>query len=59
MTYVGEVGWELVVPVEDALAVYDALRDDGVRPTSGWATPATTRSSRSGSRRGTAPSRAT
>ncbi|MFZ2016362.1 MAG: FAD-dependent oxidoreductase [Nocardioides sp.] len=29
MTYVGEVGWELVVPVEDALAVYDALRDAG------------------------------
>ena len=30
-----------------------------MRPTSGWATPATTRSSRSGSRRATAPSRAT
>src|SRR4051812_13266782 len=26
MTYVGEVGWELVVPVADATAVYDALR---------------------------------
>ena len=25
MTYVGEVGWELVVPVADALTVYDAL----------------------------------
>ncbi|HEX3931596.1 MAG TPA: FAD-dependent oxidoreductase [Nocardioides sp.] len=29
MTYVGELGWELVVPVEDALAVYDALRAAG------------------------------
>ena len=29
MTYVGEVGWELVVPVSDALAVYDALRAAG------------------------------
>jgi 4-methylaminobutanoate oxidase (formaldehyde-forming) len=29
MTYVGEVGWELVVPVTDALAVYDALRASG------------------------------
>jgi 4-methylaminobutanoate oxidase (formaldehyde-forming) len=29
MTYVGEVGWELVVPVGDALAVYDALRSAG------------------------------
>jgi 4-methylaminobutanoate oxidase (formaldehyde-forming) len=29
MTYVGEVGWELVVPVQDALAVYDALRSAG------------------------------
>jgi glycine cleavage system aminomethyltransferase T/glycine/D-amino acid oxidase-like deaminating enzyme len=29
MTYVGEVGWELVVPVDDALAVYDALRGAG------------------------------
>ncbi len=25
MTYVGEVGWELVVPVDDAAVVYDAL----------------------------------
>jgi 4-methylaminobutanoate oxidase (formaldehyde-forming) len=29
MTYVGEVGWELVVPVQDAAAVYDALRSVG------------------------------
>jgi glycine cleavage system aminomethyltransferase T len=29
MTYVGEVGWELVVPVADATAVYDALRAAG------------------------------
>jgi 4-methylaminobutanoate oxidase (formaldehyde-forming) len=29
MTYVGEVGWELVVPVGDAGAVYDALRAAG------------------------------
>jgi 4-methylaminobutanoate oxidase (formaldehyde-forming) len=29
MTYVGEVGWELVVRVGDALAVYDALRSAG------------------------------
>jgi 4-methylaminobutanoate oxidase (formaldehyde-forming) len=29
MTYVGEVGWELVVPVGDAAAVYDALRNAG------------------------------
>jgi 4-methylaminobutanoate oxidase (formaldehyde-forming) len=29
MTYVGEVGWELVVPVEHALTVYDALQDAG------------------------------
>ncbi|HEX3221653.1 MAG TPA: FAD-dependent oxidoreductase [Nocardioides sp.] len=29
MTYVGEVGWELVVPVSDALDVYDVLRAVG------------------------------
>jgi 4-methylaminobutanoate oxidase (formaldehyde-forming) len=29
MTYVGEVGWELVVPVDDAPAVYVALRSVG------------------------------
>jgi glycine cleavage system aminomethyltransferase T/glycine/D-amino acid oxidase-like deaminating enzyme len=29
MTYVGELGWELVVPVADALAVYDTLRTAG------------------------------
>ena len=32
MTYVGEVGWELVVPVDDALAVYDALHEAGDAP---------------------------
>jgi glycine cleavage system aminomethyltransferase T/glycine/D-amino acid oxidase-like deaminating enzyme len=37
MTYVGEVGWELVVPVEDALAVYDALREAGDAPGIGLA----------------------
>jgi 4-methylaminobutanoate oxidase (formaldehyde-forming) len=29
MTYVGEIGWELVVPVSDAGAVYDVLRAAG------------------------------
>jgi 4-methylaminobutanoate oxidase (formaldehyde-forming) len=29
MTYVGEVGWELVVPVGEAATVYDALRAEG------------------------------
>jgi 4-methylaminobutanoate oxidase (formaldehyde-forming) len=29
MTYVGELGWELVAPVADALAVYDALSAAG------------------------------
>jgi glycine cleavage system aminomethyltransferase T/glycine/D-amino acid oxidase-like deaminating enzyme len=29
MTYVGEVGWELVVPVADAPSVYDELRSAG------------------------------
>jgi len=31
MTYVGELGWELMVPVEDAGPVYDALRAGGAR----------------------------
>ncbi len=26
MTYVGELGWELLVPIDAAAAVYDALR---------------------------------
>lgn len=30
MTYVGELGWELLVPVELATGVYDALKDAGV-----------------------------
>ena len=29
MTYVGELGWELTVPVDHALAVYDAVRAAG------------------------------
>ncbi len=29
MTYVGEMGWELTVPVEHALSVYDAVRAAG------------------------------
>jgi 4-methylaminobutanoate oxidase (formaldehyde-forming) len=29
MTYVGELGWELLVPGETAVAVYDALRERG------------------------------
>ncbi|MGI8522946.1 MAG: GcvT family protein [Nocardioides sp.] len=29
MTYVGELGWELTVPVADALLVYDALHSSG------------------------------
>ena len=29
MTYVGELGWELMVPVADAVVVYDAVRGAG------------------------------
>ncbi len=29
MTYVGELGWELLVPGDDALTVFDALHDAG------------------------------
>lgn len=29
MTYVGELGWELTVPVDRALGLYDALREAG------------------------------
>jgi len=29
MTYVGELGWELTVPVTEALAVYDVIRPAG------------------------------
>jgi 4-methylaminobutanoate oxidase (formaldehyde-forming) len=29
MTYVGELGWELLVPVDPAVAVYDALHEHG------------------------------
>jgi 4-methylaminobutanoate oxidase (formaldehyde-forming) len=29
MTYVGELGWEVMVPVGDAVAVYDALHEAG------------------------------
>ncbi len=52
MTYVGELGWELYVPTEFAATVYDALRR---RARSASPTPATTRSTRCGSRRATAP----
>ncbi len=31
MTYVGELGWELMVPVEDAVTVYDAVSAAGAR----------------------------
>jgi 4-methylaminobutanoate oxidase (formaldehyde-forming) len=31
VTYVGELGWELHIPVEFALSVYDALMDEGQR----------------------------
>ncbi|MFL6060118.1 MAG: FAD-dependent oxidoreductase [Marmoricola sp.] len=31
ITYVGELGWELMVPVEHALAVYDAISAGGAR----------------------------
>ena len=54
MTYVGELGWELTVPVGGAATVYDALFGEGAGL--GAATPATTRSSRSGWRRATGPS---
>ena len=56
MTYVGELGWELTVPVGAAATVYDALFGEGAVSVS--ATPATTRSTRSGWRRGSGPSRA-
>jgi 4-methylaminobutanoate oxidase (formaldehyde-forming) len=29
ITYVGELGWELYIPVDDAVAVYDALWESG------------------------------
>ena len=56
ITYVGELGWELYVPAEFAVGVYEDLvaAGDG----SAWSTPATTRSSRCGWRRATAPSAA-
>src|SRR4051794_40095177 len=40
MTYVGELGWELVVPVDDALQVYDELRVVGEEVLSGGPTDA-------------------
>ena len=40
MTYVGELGWELVVPVADALEVYDELRVAGEEVLSGGPTDA-------------------
>ncbi len=54
LTYVGELGWELYMPVEFAVGVYETLH--GRRPRARRArTPATTRSTRCGSRRATAP----
>ena len=53
MTYVGELGWELHVPVEFAATVYDALTRRAGRTAS--STPATAPSSRCGWRRATAP----
>ena len=57
ITYVGELGWELYVPAECAAGVFAALTAGGSR-SSGWSTPATTRSSRCGWKRGTGPSAA-
>ena len=56
MTYVGELGWELTVPVAAPSSVYDALFEEGADL--GVATPATTRSTHCGWRRASAPSRA-
>ncbi|MCB8956851.1 MAG: FAD-dependent oxidoreductase [Mycolicibacterium sp.] len=36
MTYVGELGWELLVPVDGAVAVYDAVRAGGARDAGYW-----------------------
>jgi 4-methylaminobutanoate oxidase (formaldehyde-forming) len=30
ITYVGELGWELYIPVADTVAVYDAIRESGL-----------------------------
>ena len=53
ITYVGELGWELHVPIEFAATVYDALTRPAARTAS--STPATAPSSRCGSKRATAP----
>ena len=54
VTYVGELGWELHIPIGET---GDRLRraDRGRARRMGFASPATGRSSRSGSRRATAP----
>ncbi|WP_395657959.1 FAD-dependent oxidoreductase [Nocardioides sp.] len=36
MTYVGELGWELLVPVEHAVAAYDAISSAGARDAGYW-----------------------
>ena len=56
-SFVGELGWELYVPSEFAVHVYDAVIEGG----QGWAsdTPATTRSTRCGSRRASCTSATT
>ena len=53
-TYMGELGWELYVPTEFAVTVYETLHR-GRRATSACAMPATTRSNRCASRRPIAP----
>ena len=55
ITYVGELGWELYVPAEFAVGVYEDLMAGG-RASSASAAAATTRSNRCGWRRATARS---
>ena len=57
LTYVGELGWELYVPSEMAVAAFERLTDPGNAVTPD-ARRATTRSSRCGWRRGTGRSAA-
>ena len=56
ITYVGELGWELYVPAEFAVGVYEDLMTAALSSAS--PTAATTRSSRCGWRRATARSAA-
>ena len=50
ITYVGELGWELYIPTEFTVGVYDAIVAAGER-VSAWPTPAITRWTRCASRR--------